>query len=310
MKGLTVLIDGDILAYRCGFAAEKKHYTLKYRCDGTDFETRFVGKKAMNEFLKEQADGIDEYEWGSELVVEPLSYCLSTVKHMISNIKKACNAKACIIFLSDKDNYRNDIATIAKYKGNRDQTRKPIHHAEIMKYLDEHHDAVTRAGMEADDLLADTQVTYNAAGQDTAIASIDKDLLQIEGKHYDFVKEKFMLITPDTALRNLYEQMLKGDRTDNIPGIAGVGDVIAKKMLADYKTKEDMYEVVYEAWEDYLLGENPPEWMDEYDEDTKTIRYHDWEGNKEYMLMDDLLNELKKLLTVGVPQGDIDDDIC
>ena len=108
----TVLIDGDIIAYRCGFAAEKKHYKLTYKDAGCDETRTFIGKTAMNDWLKEHDP--DEYSWESELVVEPLHYCLSTVKHMINNIKSATKATSCIIYLSDKENFRDKVATIAK----------------------------------------------------------------------------------------------------------------------------------------------------------------------------------------------------
>ena len=107
----TVLIDWDIVAYRCGFAAEHTTYIVK----AGDVEWEFPGKRAMNEFIKES--GLEDYSWSSELTVEPLRYVLGTVKRMISNIVKGCKADEHKIYLSDKSNHRHVRATIQVYKG-------------------------------------------------------------------------------------------------------------------------------------------------------------------------------------------------
>jgi 5'-3' exonuclease len=306
----TVLIDGDILAYRCGFAAEHKLYNLSFVMDDPHTVTHhaeFTGKRAMNEFLKEHEDEITEYEWESRLEVEPIAHCLSTVKHMIENIRKDVNADKVNIYLSSKTNFRDGIATIQKYKGNRDQRRKPIHHEEIVKYLRKYCNAVTLANLEADDVLADVQTSCNKAGDETVIASNDKDLLQIPGLHYDFVKKKKMRITPESGMRRLYCQMLTGDRTDNIPGIYKVGPVTAEEILAEASTEEEYEAAVYTAWDNYLTSDNTPEWLVAYN-GMNSIWYRDWKGDAVETELTTVLDELKRLLTVGIPNGTSEED--
>jgi hypothetical protein len=52
------------------------------------------------------------------------------------------------------------------------------------------------------------------------------------------------------AVKFLYEQILTGDRADNIMGIKGVGPVKAKKALADCVTERQMYDVCVEMYGD------------------------------------------------------------
>lgn len=97
-------------------------------------------------------------------------------------------------------------------------------------------------GQEADDEMGIAQEEH------TIICSIDKDLLMIPGRHYNFVKEKHTYITPEEGLRNFYRQLLTGDATDNIPGLPRVGPKTAEKLLGDADTEDKYKEVVLAAY--------------------------------------------------------------
>jgi 5'-3' exonuclease len=102
--------------------------------------------------------------------------------------------------------------------------------------------------MEADDYLGINQ------HESSIICSIDKDLLQVPGKHYNIVKKEFYEIDEETGFRNFYTQLLTGDTSDNIKGIAGIGPVKAKKALTGYFTEQGMFSVVREMYQN-------DEWM-------------------------------------------------
>jgi 5'-3' exonuclease len=102
--------------------------------------------------------------------------------------------------------------------------------------------------MEADDYLGINQ------NESSIICSIDKDLLQVPGKHYNFVKKEFYEVDEETGFRNFYTQLLTGDTSDNIKGIAGIGPVKAKKALADSFTEQEMFSVVRDMYKN-------DEWM-------------------------------------------------
>ena len=79
MKKRIALIDGDILAYRCGFAAEHTTYTMTLSEPYNEIKV-FDGKREMNQFLKENPE-IEEYEWISDLKV--INFVLSTESVMV-----------------------------------------------------------------------------------------------------------------------------------------------------------------------------------------------------------------------------------
>jgi 5'-3' exonuclease len=57
---------------------------------------------------------------------------------------------------------------------------------------------------------------------------------------------------------------LTGDRTDNIPGIKGIGDKKADKILDGLEEEEDLYRAVLEVYKynrDYLLEQGRLLWI-------------------------------------------------
>ena len=93
------------------------------------------------------------------------------------------------------------------------------------------------------------------------IVTIDKDLDQIPGLKYNFVKEIAYNITEDQADYNLAIQIMTGDSTDNIVGLPGIGAAKAAKAIHTCeKPDERMDEIVRmyqvhsgkEDWQTYL----------------------------------------------------------
>lgn len=162
---------------------------------------------------------------------EPVEYALSTVKHAINNVlERFDQAPWHRIFLSGKGNFREDIAKTLVYKGNRDPSMRPFYYQEIKDYLINIHGAEVVDGIEADDAVATLQ--WQHKDRSTVIVRQDKDLNMIPGYHFNPVKEELKYITLPEANEWFFIQMLWGDRTDNIPGIDGLGEVRSKKLLA------------------------------------------------------------------------------
>ena len=88
--------------------------------------------------------------------------------------------------------------------------------------------AIPACGMEADDLLAIWQ-TENPG----VIVSVDKDMLQVKGLHFNIRDWKYQWVTEDEADYLLMKQVLTGDSVDNIKGLAGIGPVKADACLKD-----------------------------------------------------------------------------
>lgn len=144
------------------------------------------------------------------------------------------------LYLTGKGNFRNDLATIKPYKGTR-TAEKPSHFYLLRDYMISEWDAVVVEGQEADDAIA---IEATAQGNDSVIASIDKDFLQVPCRHYNFVKDEWMEVGEWDGMNFLYKQMLTGDRVDNIQGCVGIGEVKATAALEWCETEEDLYQAV------------------------------------------------------------------
>lgn len=109
-------------------------------------------------------------------------------------------------------------------------------------------------GYEADDIIGTMSAHQSAAGGESIILSGDRDLFQLVGEHVTvcFPQSKgqeMEIVTPEylaehyglTPALVIEMKGLMGDKSDNIPGVAGVGEKTAKKLLADYGTVENLY---------------------------------------------------------------------
>ena len=167
------------------------------------------------------------------------------VNEMIENTLAEVEASEYKLFLTSPDNFRKHI--YPEYKANRTAT-KPKHLQFLRDYLVESWQGTVAEKMEADDYLGINQ------HESSIICSIDKDLLQVPGKHYNFVKKEFYEVDEETGFRNFYTQLLTGDTSDNIKGIAGIGPVKAKKALAEATNEYEMFCIVRDMYKN-------DEWM-------------------------------------------------
>lgn len=296
------LLDIDPLVYACAFAAQKKRFLVS-DCDGPvhDFRVQRVGPKQWHaiegpkkqemvlataysraELLK-AVEHIEE-SWTVEEYVDlqPLDHAIQMGKTAISS---CIQNTQCTVFqgaLSVGDCFRCDIATLQEYKGNRKQNEKPAYYHEMREYFLTQWHVQPVEYYEADDYLA----THAWTNPDTTvIASIDKDLLTIPGWHYvnkeSVAKEdRLFQVTIYQAMQNFMHQLLTGDRVDNIPGLQGVGDKIAAKIL-DGKTAIQQWEAVQEEYKQHFGAE---------------FTYTDWRGEEQTTDWEGVLTENGRLL--------------
>lgn len=201
----------------------------------------------------------------SRVEAEPLVNALHSADTMIDSILKGSQAIKYTGFISGKDNFREKIATIRPYKGNRDPEAKPVWYKEIKEFLIDHRRAVVVDGMEADDAIAIKQieelhipVSYGDTGYaNSIICTIDKDLDQIPGWHYNWRKKERYWVDVDSAIRSFYLQLIAGDPVDNIQGVPGVGVIGADKALEGLSSEKEYYEVARRLYNnDEALLEN------------------------------------------------------
>lgn len=106
-------------------------------------------------------------------------------------------------------------------------------------------------GFEADDIIASGAKTEAAKGNDVLVFTADKDLFQLVGNgifiYHPKLKEKLDAegikehfgVSPQQIVDYL---SLTGDSSDNIPGVPGVGEKTAQKIIQDYGTLDKLLE--------------------------------------------------------------------
>lgn len=147
---------------------------------------------------------------------------------------------------------------LEEYKGTRKETPEELvcQFSMVREYLDAHNILyVEKQGYEGDDILGTIATMASDKGYKVSIMTSDKDMMQLVSDRISVVKKnvktkEFEEITP-SVFQEKYglvpDQMrdllgLMGDKADNIPGIPGVGEKTALKLLQQYQTIENLKE--------------------------------------------------------------------
>ena len=177
-----------------------------------------------------------------------------------SVMQKEQPTHAMVAFDAGSTTFRH--AFFDDYKGGRDSM--PGELAEQMPYLKEMLDAFGMKyyelpNYEADDIIGTLAHKAGEQGFEVVVISGDKDLTQLvtdnirvdytvkgvstlESYTMETTKELFG-VEPNQIVDYLG---LSGDPSDNIPGVTGVGDKTAIKLLEQYGTMENLYEHIDE----------------------------------------------------------------
>jgi len=178
---MLALIDADIVAFRCAASAEN----------------------------------------------EPREIALLRADNSMREILKACDSDEYKAFLSGANNFRYSL--YPDYKGNRKGKPEPRHRDAVKEFLVKEWSAIVTDGCEADDMLGVEQSLINSVNHSmmlsgkqvndpSVICTIDKDLRQVPGHHYNWVKDEHSHVEKQQAMFNFYSQLVLGDKADNIPG--------------------------------------------------------------------------------------------
>lgn len=274
---MTLLIDGDVIAYRAGFACEKVVYS--FTGGGHSYG------QLSHQDIKELKKKYPTHEIERHITVEPVENALSNTDQIFQGIEAYFPGWKRRVFVTGKGNFRETLATIRKYKGNRDKSRRSVHHQAVMEHLRKAYGAEVVDGQEADDALGINQTA------DTVIVTVDKDLLQVPGQHFNFVAGKERQINQQTADRNLYMQILQGDSGDNIPGCPSVGPKRAEKIIpvADtatmFRAVRRAYREAQDKWQKYNISF-----------DGEYFHYNSWRtGAPMQKSLDEFLDEIANL---------------
>lgn len=170
---------------------------------------------------------------------------------LLSLIDKHKSDLFCVAFDSSRVTFRTSIYD--QYKANREEppddlkVQFPILR-DVCKAFGVH--AVEKQGFEADDIIATYAADLSARGYSVRIISSDKDLMQLVNEDvtmFDPIKSKIIKIAdveekygvPPSKM--IYLQALMGDKSDNVPGVMGIGPKTATILLNQFKDLDDLY---------------------------------------------------------------------
>lgn len=244
---MHLMIDADILVYKCAFSVEEVSTSIQSEQGRTPVKDVREARKIQNDDMIVK-----------ETYIAPFSHAAANLRSMIDRIVREVTPDSFELVLSSSKkevNRRNRIARILPYKV--DRPPKPFHYEALRKYIIEEFNTIVVEEGEADDYLGAKQ------NEQTIIASIDKDLLQIPGRHFDINSSAF---TDVTALGQLSldssnkltgngfkwfcAQCLLGDRTDAIRGIPYIRQVKVSQLLAGAETAKACWERVVKEYQE------------------------------------------------------------
>lgn len=148
-------------------------------------------------------------------------------------------------------------AEYKEYKQGRSETPKELLEQipiskELLKYMGIKYYEIDN--YEADDIIGTTvKMTLNDTSFDSRIISSDRDLLQLLNYETDMklLKMKDHIIYTEKSFKEEYKvdpikiidlKSLEGDKSDNIPGVKGIGEKTALSLIQEYASLEGVYE--------------------------------------------------------------------
>lgn len=146
--------------------------------------------------------------------MEPCEVALMRIDTTMSRILDESGATSYEVYIGGQDNYRYEL--YPEYKANRLTTPKPPYLEDCREYLISKWNAKIVNSMETDDMLGIRQT------ESTIICSLDKDLLMIPGRHYNWVKQVFTTVSEEEGMQRFYKQIITGDGADHIPAFDGM----------------------------------------------------------------------------------------
>lgn len=216
----VLLIDGDVLVYQVGLAAERS------------------------------------IDWGNDIwtLHADFNECREALVGKVEALIETLKAESVIFALScpTAEGFRKEIDLA--YKANRKNARKPIVHGALRQYLLDHHDTILRPRLEADDVLG---ILATQPGTEPRIlVSIDKDFRGVPCEFYRINSDNPQIetVTADAAIRFHALQTLTGDAVDGYKGIPGCGPKTAEKILTDVPTAK-LWPAIVKAYAEAGLSE-------------------------------------------------------
>jgi 5'-3' exonuclease len=207
-----LLIDGDILLYQYG---------------------------CTNQTSIDWGDGIKS-EWTE------FEQAKNELDSFLVSLQSATHTQHFIICFSSPPSFRYEI--LPTYKHNRKDKEKPKLYYELRDYMLRKYYCFSIPKLEGDDVIG---ILATEKPGKYIICSIDKDMKQIPGEHYNWRQKKRFIVTEEEADKWFYTQVLTGDSTDGYSGCPGIGPKLSDLCLTNaqswYENSDKSFHYCY--WE-------------------------------------------------------------
>lgn len=188
---------------------------------------------------------------------QPTNAIYGFVQMLLKLIKDYQPQHLAIVFDAGRITFRNEI--YPEYKANRASMPDDLR-AQVGRIRD-----VVRAfnipslelkGFEADDIIGALAQKYSSRGRQVVVVTGDKDLMQIVDERVtllDTMKDKTSGVAEVLERFGVVPELvpdilgLAGDSSDNIPGVPGIGEKTAIKLLQEFKTLDVLLERAHEV---------------------------------------------------------------
>lgn len=248
-----LLIDGDLLLYKAAHASQSTMYGVwesEEHCD--DGASPFASFRLVRE-----ANDLVDREGGfvSPIVTpkpeeEARHTFRSCTNAVVDGVREYVGELSDVLFCIScprRSNFRSKLPSYLPYKGNR-TAPEPYHLRMLRDYSVEQYVVLREESLEADDILGLESSVHDYP----IMASIDKDLLTIPGRHYNWNKGTMTTITGEQALHNFYVQLYQGDSSDNVLGVPGIGPKKAERALTELVSEDEMHFQVFCGYVNYI----------------------------------------------------------
>ncbi len=212
----------------------------------------------------------------------PTNATYGVITMLLKLIREKKPDRMVVVFDSPTPTFRKEM--YPEYKAHRPDLPEdlPGQFEWIKKFIDVYPlPKIEAPGFEADDIMATLAQKYQKMGYTVFIVSGDKDLMQVIGPGitmFDPMKDKLIAekevlekfgVSPDKVVDVL---ALSGDASDNVPGVPGIGDKTAIKLIQEWGSVENLLQHAGEI--KGKLGENLKNYQHEAILSKKLVMLH------------------------------------
>lgn len=186
---------------------------------------------------------------------------------LMNSILTKSECTGYIGYIKGNETIKDRLVFNSEYKQNR-KSGKPEYWEYVKQYLIDKWNAIEVHGMEVDDAVNITRLKL----ENSSIIAIDKDLLTLEGRHYNWRKDEWNENDKNDAAYNFWCSMITGDVADNIKGIPKKGIKFAENLLTGVGHNSIMNELIFH---EYLKEFGSNKGIEEFYKNYKSLRMLD-----------------------------------